>query len=226
MAANCVNLAIENAMQMLKAIYKYDKKESDISSSTSTPIAIPDFTNGSSSEKERSDNEINHTINNVRKPTSQDQNSQIHKNQNKLDENFTDQMVSKNKSIYSESIECQNRTDLYSQEESPNDKKKSKNRKNNKGAIDKKENINKKSKLTIRSKKKQKGKQNNEIKQANEKTVTTNSLDCEPQIDINKEICIESEGKGDEPSDDWDSNWTEDGECINEEMKKEVSLFL
>ena len=100
-ATNCVNLAIENAMQMLQAIHKYDKKQSNISS-TVTTVAISDFTNGYSND---ATNFIKCT-----NTTSLFHNSQIGSNGIDLVEI---------KPVHSKEMECQNKTDLFFEKQEP-----------------------------------------------------------------------------------------------------------
>ena len=201
-AANFVNLAIENAMQLLKSVKLYEKRNSCVVENLE--VNRNQITPDKEIQPEKSESLVedeNKLQLNKDKERQSEKIKNCTKDENSIDKAAPD-ISSKELTITKQSQEKQTKT---------------------KSKTSKKTN----SKKTKKLKNKQ---QNNDAKVDREEepkiapTTTNNQLPVKIMTTKEEEIFCDDEMKDD--LDDWDSNWTEDGECISEELKNEVKIMI
>ncbi|XP_066924205.1 enolase-phosphatase E1-like [Clytia hemisphaerica] len=233
-ANNIVNLAIENAMQMITAIKIYDrKKEFNIDSAASLKSTQTEVASQNLPEvKPDTDN----------KPTTEVEQAPCNDKVEDLDDKVTKEIKSTQKPVMETKKEAEieileSKKETHGSEITTIDKEldaKPSKKKKTSNMVKKDESV-RPSKSKSKKGKKLK-KQNNHEKENKDTDKSKKVVEIEPVVNGidekslpgKKEIVNDQgaeEQEGDDTLDDWDANWTEDGECLSEDMKKELSML-
>ena len=180
-ATNFVNLAIENAMQLMKTINVYDKKKTIVHKLDSSKLESISSNKEITNTKTLKDGKI---MDEKILPIPSD-----------LPHETRTDHTQKKQSVSKDTVKTKSK-----------DVKKSKSKK-----------VKKSKKSTTHHK-----------DTKNEQNVTGNCIATSSNIENSSSQMVDdtSADNADNVDDDWDSKWTDDGECLSEEMKKEVFLHF
>lgn len=233
-ANNIVNLAIENAMQMIKAIKIYDrKKEIKNDSNDSSQIEIA---SQSLPKVKKDTNNLTKPATKVEKVANSDKvkdlDDKVTKKNNSTNKQTTDIKKEDKKEISESEHEIQDnetaalKKELDAKNKLPKKKKTSDIGKKDESVRPSKSKSKKGKKLKKQNIHEKENKELHKNENGNENQPVVNGVDdCKKSLHEKEEI-VNDQGKEEEERedtlDDWDANWTEDGECLSEDMKKEV----
>ena len=201
-ATNFVNLAIENAMQLLKSVKLYEKRNSSVVEKLDALSIQNEISTETETHIENCENSISKENNSQ---IDDDEETQPEKSKNCSKIEKCNDIVKINPNISSKKL-----TEIS---EKPSDKQTKSKSKTSKKTNSKKPNKskNKRQKNTEKVEK---------VEEEEKKEENMIAASINNKLPLKEEAICEDEK---DDLDDWDSNWTEDGECISEEMKNEVN---
>lgn len=245
MATNFVNLAIENALELIKSVKKYESRVPvctrnegllKFANKCSKQILVESIQDNlrcneekpSDSVIEKSEGLINSKQDDLDIEESENLKTDGDKCKDEVGDKNNDKDVKcdKKTKVIETPPSQKTRTANTSKKGKATKNKKTKN-KNNKDTMDSTEKVSKNEKPVKYGNKVKKVKKNNvePVSDKEEKDLVETRNQLKTTVDKTKLKDSTAENR-EEEEDDWDANWTEDGECLNENMLQEVRTSL